>query len=169
MSGSDDTPHEVPRDPGEAGVPRQEGPTRVYESDDLAVVWDATRCVHVATCLAALPQVFDVRRRPWVDVSAADDEEIAAAVRLCPTGALKYEARGDFPEEEPDDVTTVQAGHLGPLYLRGRVRLVDGHGRLIAEETRVALCRCGASMHKPYCDNSHRLVRRQRPVPEAED
>jgi len=157
-----------PDDPRKAGVPRQDGPTRVYESDGLAVVWDATRCVHVATCLRALPEVFDVTRRPWVDVEGAPDEQIAAAVRLCPTGALKYEPRGDFPAEEPDGVTTVQAGNLGPLYLRGRVRLVDGHGRLIAEETRVALCRCGASAHKPYCDNSHRLVRPQRQVPEEE-
>src|SRR5918992_1183082 len=156
-------------DPRKAGVPRQSGPTRVYESEELAVVWDATRCVHVATCLRALPEVFDVRRRPWVDVEGAPDEQIAEAVRLCPTGALKYESRGDFPAEEPDPVTTVQAGHLGPLYLRGRVRLVDGHGRLIAEETRVALCRCGASAHKPYCDNSHRLVRPQRQVPDTSD
>jgi uncharacterized Fe-S cluster protein YjdI len=158
----------APDDPRSAGVPRQSGPTRVYESDDLAVVWDATRCVHVATCLQALPEVFDVRRRPWVDVEGAPDEQIAAAVRRCPTGALKYEPRGEYPAEEPDAVTTVQAGNLGPLYLRGRVRLVDGHGRLIAEETRVALCRCGASAHKPYCDNSHRLVRPQRQVPDQD-
>jgi uncharacterized Fe-S cluster protein YjdI len=164
---TDSTTEPVPDNPQDAALPRQAGPTRVYESDELAVVWDATRCVHVATCLRALPGVFDVRRRPWVDVSGAPDEEIAAAVRLCPTGALRYEPRGDFPEEEPDEVTTVQAGHLGPLYLRGRIRLVDGHGRLIAEETRVALCRCGASAHKPYCDNSHRLVRPQREVPES--
>ncbi|MEA2446698.1 MAG: hypothetical protein QOK47_335, partial [Actinomycetota bacterium] len=84
-----------------------------------------------------------------------------------PTGALKYESHEGFPDEEPDEVTTVRAGHLGPLYMRGRIRLVDGHGRLIAQETRVALCRCGASANKPYCDNSHRLVGKHRPVPEA--
>jgi uncharacterized Fe-S cluster protein YjdI len=159
-------PTAQPDHPLEAGAPRTAGPTRIYEREELAVVWDATRCTHVAECLAALPRVFDVTRRPWVDVTAADAESIAAAIRLCPTGALKYEAREDFPAEEPDDVTTVRAGRIGPLYMRGKVRLVDGHGRLIAEETRVALCRCGASANKPYCDNSHRLVRRNRPVPE---
>jgi hypothetical protein len=111
----------------------------------------------VAECLRAQPEVFDVRRRPWVDVGAADAEAIAGAIRLCPTGALQYEARGEFPPEEPDDVTTVKAGTVGPLYVRGKVRIVDGHGRLIAEESRVALCRCGSSANKPYCDNSHRL------------
>lgn len=156
----------APDHPREAGPPRTTGPTRTYERDELVVLWDATRCTHVAECLAALPEVFDVRRRPWVDVSASDAERIAETIRLCPTGALKYEPRGDWPEEQPDDVTTVRAGHLGPLYIRGKIRLVDGHGRLIAEETRVALCRCGASANKPYCDNSHKLVRRQRDVPE---
>ena len=148
----------VAEDPQQAGTPRLKGPTRTYEREELTVVWDATRCTHVAECLAALPEVFDVTRRPWVDIDAADADQIAAAIRRCPTGALKYESRGTYPEEAADDVTTVRAGNLGPLYLRGRIRLVDGHGRLIAEETRVALCRCGASASKPYCDNSHRLV-----------
>jgi uncharacterized Fe-S cluster protein YjdI/CDGSH-type Zn-finger protein len=148
--------------PREAGVPRTKGPTRTYEREELTVLWDATRCTHVAECLHALPEVFDVTRRPWVEVEASEADAIAAAISLCPTGALKYEARGGFPDEEPDEVTTVRAGHLGPLYLRGRIRLVDGHGRLIADETRVALCRCGASENKPYCDNSHRLLGKDR-------
>ena len=157
----------TPQDPKDAGVPRRRGPTRVYERPELAVIWDATRCTHVAECLRALPDVFDVRRRPWIDIDGADAEEIAEAIHRCPTGALKYEARSGFPDESPEERTTVTAGNLGPLYLRGNVRLVDGHGRLIADETRVALCRCGASSNKPYCDNSHRLLPRDRPVPEG--
>ena len=152
--------------PQQAGVPRRKGPTRTYEREELTVIWDASRCTHVAECLGALPEVFDVARRPWVEVGGADAERVAEAIRLCPTGALKYEARGQFPPERPDETTTVRAGNLGPLYMRGRIRLVDGHGRLIAEETRVALCRCGASANKPYCDNSHRLVRKDRAAPE---
>ena len=152
--------------PREAGVPRTKGPTRTYERDELTIVWDSSRCTHVAECLKALPEVFDVTRRPWVDIEASGADEIAETIRLCPTGALKYEARAEFPDEEGDEVTTVRAGRTGPLYLRGRIRLVDGHGDLIAEETRVALCRCGASSNKPYCDNSHRLVRKDRPLEE---
>lgn len=145
-------------------MPRTKGPTRTYEREELTILWDSTRCTHVAECLKALPDVFDVTSRPWVDIEASDADSIAATIRRCPTGALKYEARGEFPEEQPDDATTVRAGRLGPLYMRGKIRLFDGHGRLIAEETRVALCRCGASANKPYCDNSHRLVTRDRPI-----
>lgn len=153
-------------DPREAGAPRTAGPTRSYERDELAVLWDATKCIHVATCMMALPEVFDSRKRPWVDVNGADAESIARVVRMCPTGALKIAARGDFPEEVPDEPTTIRAGRTGPLFVRGRVQLIDDDNGVVTEETRVALCRCGASANKPYCDNSHRLVRKQRPVPE---
>jgi CDGSH-type Zn-finger protein len=46
----------------------------------------------------------------------------------------------------------------GPLFLRGRIRIKDADGRLIREDTRVALCRCGASENKPFCDGSHRRI-----------
>jgi CDGSH-type Zn-finger protein len=29
-------------------------------------------------------------------------------------------------------------------------------GQLIREDTRVALCRCGGSQNKPFCDGTHR-------------
>ena len=148
-------------DPREAGTPRTTAPTRVYEREELAVVWDATRCIHVGTCFRALPEVFDPRKRPWVDINGAEAEAIAEAVRLCPTGALRIQARGSFPEEEPDRPTTIRAGRSGPLYVRGQVQLQDEDGNLLAEETRVALCRCGASANKPFCDNSHLLSPRR--------
>jgi CDGSH-type Zn-finger protein len=36
---------------------------------------------------------------------------------------------------------------------------VDGNELPLEPGTRVALCRCGASMRKPYCDGSHHRVR----------
>ena len=151
-------------DPREAGNPRTAGPTRVYERAELAVLWDATRCIHVGTCIRALPEVFNPRRRPWVAIEAADAEAIAQAVRLCPTGALKIQSRGDFPREEPDEPTTIEAGRTGARFIRGRVRLVDAEGN-VTEETRLALWWCGASANKPFCDNSHLLVPTERDIP----
>ena len=146
-------------DPREAAPPRTTGPTRTYESDEIRVIWDATRCIHVAKCLHALPEVFDVNARPWVNVEGAPRDEIAAAVLTCPTGALRYEGVNDpgfvEPSEEP---TTVEVRPGGPIYIRGHVKVTGPGGEVIAEENRVALCRCGASQNKPFCDNSHRLI-----------
>jgi CDGSH-type Zn-finger protein len=43
----------------------------------------------------------------------------------------------------------------GPLYLRGRITLPGGTHASVVEYTRVALCRCGTSANKPFCDGSH--------------
>ncbi len=53
------------------------------------------------------------------------------------------------------------AGRLtanGPLILHGRIRHVPREGAPAAEYTQVALCRCGASGNKPFCDGSHAKV-----------
>lgn len=144
-------------DPSESGAPRTRDVTRTYESDRIRVMWDATRCIHTGRCLQLLPQVFDVDARPWVDLAGADAEAVAAAVRACPTDALRYDGAGVAPEQ-PDEPTTVEVCPDGPLFLRGRIALRAPDGRELAEEYRVALCRCGASENKPFCDNSHRLV-----------
>jgi len=47
----------------------------------------------------------------------------------------------------------------GPLLVRGPVELVDEHGFPLPTTRRtVALCRCGASTIKPYCDGTHKLT-----------
>ena len=146
-------------DPSEAGVPGTAGPTRVYEGDGIRVVWDATRCIHVAHCLQALPAVFDTGRRPWVDVTAADAPAIAEAIETCPTGALRYEpVGGALPPEAAEEPTWVEVRRNGPLFLRGNLRVTDSRGKVLAEETRLALCRCGSSRNRPFCDNTHRDV-----------
>ena len=47
----------------------------------------------------------------------------------------------------------------GPLKVTGPVRLVDGDGNefLLPDDGKaIALCRCGQSAEKPFCDRAHR-------------
>ena len=46
----------------------------------------------------------------------------------------------------------------GPLFVRGKVQIVDAQGDVIREDTRIALCRCGQSANKPFCDGTHQAV-----------
>src|SRR4051794_36009741 len=47
----------------------------------------------------------------------------------------------------------------GPYLLRGDFRLTDPGGREIDPRRKtVALCRCGASRRKPFCDGTHKLI-----------
>ena len=47
----------------------------------------------------------------------------------------------------------------GPVLVRGPVRLLDEQGREVAHRrTPVALCRCGKSRLRPFCDGTHKRV-----------
>ena len=130
---------------------------REYMDDRITVYWSPQYCIHTAYCLNAEPDVFDPRRRPWVKLDAADADAIAEAVTRCPTGALSFQRHdGGAQEEVPEDVT-VSPWPNGPLFLRGRVRIKDAQGVAVREATRVALCRCGASENKPFCDGTRRV------------
>jgi uncharacterized Fe-S cluster protein YjdI len=37
-----------------------------------------------------LPQVFDPRRTPWIEMEKASTEQIMEQVKKCPSGALSY-------------------------------------------------------------------------------
>ncbi len=46
----------------------------------------------------------------------------------------------------------------GPLGVAGPVEIISGTGRTINRVERTALCRCGHSANKPYCDGAHAKV-----------
>jgi uncharacterized Fe-S cluster protein YjdI len=153
------------RDAGEGGTgapPRPAEPNRAppavreYATDRITVEWRAERCIHSGNCVRALPMVFDPRRRPWVDVHAADAEAIANAVLRCPSGALYFVRHDGGAEETPDVATTLTPIRNGPLYVRGDVEVRGLDGRPIRAGTRVSLCRCGLARQAPFCDNTCR-------------
>jgi CDGSH-type Zn-finger protein len=52
----------------------------------------------------------------------------------------------------------------GPLLVRGPFRLEDQDGNEIGtDRPTIALCRCGKSRQRPFCDGSHKLVRFRAP------
>jgi uncharacterized Fe-S cluster protein YjdI/CDGSH-type Zn-finger protein len=129
--------------------------TRLYTGDEIDVTYDADRCIHAAECLRGLPAVFDTGRRPWILPSAASADAIAAVIARCPSGALHYTRKDGGTPEAPAVPTTMTPVPGGPLYVRGLIQLRAPDGSLIVEDTRAALCRCGLSENRPFCDNSH--------------
>lgn len=48
----------------------------------------------------------------------------------------------------------------GPLLVRGPFTLLDQDGEeIVVDRGTVALCRCGHSRMRPFCDGTHRLTR----------
>ncbi|MEQ1506683.1 MAG: CDGSH iron-sulfur domain-containing protein [Myxococcota bacterium] len=42
--------------------------------------------------------------------------------------------------------------------MTGNLELVSGTGRTVGKCTKAALCRCGGSANKPFCDGTHRTI-----------
>ena len=131
-----------------------ESKTYEFGNEEIRVSYDVRRCIHAAACVRGLPDVFNPKRQPWVDVDAAPAEEIDEVISRCPTGALAVHYRdGRQPKGAGENTVTVVRD--GPLYLRGDIEVVDKDGNRLLRDSRVALCRCGASKNKPLCDGRH--------------
>ena len=61
-----------------------------YRNDKITVRYDPEICIHAGDCVRGLPSVFDVAKKPWVDVDRALPQDIAAQIEKCPSGALSY-------------------------------------------------------------------------------
>ena len=138
-----------------ADEPRHKEPRRkAYKQDGLTVYWEPRLCIHTGHCFRTLGAVFQPWDTPWIKLERADAGRIAETVRKCPTGALSFEtAEGpETPEVQGLEITVVPDG---PLYVKGDLQLQAEDGTVLRRATRAALCRCGHSKNKPYCDNSH--------------
>lgn len=71
--------------------------TRNYSNGEVTVLWQSDLCSHCGNCVDGLPQVFNIERKPWVDIAAATSQEIVDQVSECPTGAISIseDRRGD--------------------------------------------------------------------------
>jgi CDGSH-type Zn-finger protein len=67
---------------------------------------------------------------------------------------------------------TIEIIENGPYIVTGQVQLKDSDGNAYPAKQRIALCRCGASTTKPFCDGTHSKIGFQaaeRAVPESKE
>ena len=56
---------------------------------------------------------------------------------------------------------SIRCRENGPYVIEGRVVIKDADGNVIppsGDKPHIALCRCGHSESKPFCDGSHKKV-----------
>ena len=126
-----------------------------YATDEIVVEWEPRLYFHSQNCIRSLPKVFDESRRPWVKVDAASADEVEAAVALCPSGALRTRRIG-VSVARRQQTPEVRASPNGPLLVSAGVRILDAEGKVLYEGEKAALCRCGGSADKPFCDGTHK-------------
>lgn len=140
-----------------------------YKNDQIIVHWFPDLCAHPGICLRLLPKVFNLKQRPWVNVDAAEPKEIIRVIDKCPSGALRYSlpegsqvdpqmASGvgniNFEKLNPAAVK-IRVNPNGPLLIEGPAVVIGHNGKLLKEGGKMALCRCGLSGNRPFCDGAH--------------
>ena len=76
--------------------------------------------------------------------------KVASTVRRGGKGHLAMQGTPTLPYR-------IQMSAKGPYMIKGyKVVVVDSEGNEIEKEGTVALCRCGLSNKKPFCDGAHR-------------
>jgi CDGSH-type Zn-finger protein len=80
-----------------------------------------------------------------------------AATRGAPPASVAPDVAVEDPIDEPAATLTLYPD--GPLVLRGDFEIRSVDGACIESGRTVALCRCGRSAVKPFCDGSHKIAR----------
>ena len=125
-----------------------------YPGADIDVQWDGRLCIHVGECGNAKGDLFVAGREPWCMPDSCSTAEVREVVERCPSGALTYRDKTGAKEQAPaDNVVTVV--YNGPLYVTGDLAIEGAPADMPGVRFRAALCRCGQSQSKPFCDNSH--------------
>jgi CDGSH-type Zn-finger protein len=135
---------------------RRRDHTDLYHGDGITVHDNRHACAHAEECIHGAPEVFHKMHRPWVTPEGADADQLAEVIRRCPSGALAY-SRDGLERRDVERPPHVRVMPGGPYRVEGRVELA------VAEEDwaegvsreHYALCRCGGSANKPFCDGTH--------------
>jgi CDGSH-type Zn-finger protein/uncharacterized Fe-S cluster protein YjdI len=117
---------------------RENGPLAFHAAVDLAgmgTMFRATLC----RCGAS-------SRKPFCDGSHVKSGFVATGEP--PTATADALAQRNGP-------VSVTPRRNGPLVVRGNLELCAGTGRVVSRLTTAALCRCGGSKNKPFCDGTH--------------
>ncbi len=131
-----------------------------YEGKEITLHDNRGICSHAGFCTSKLASVFKLKTEPWIDPDGASAEELIAAAKRCPSGALSYSIEG-VEQRDQDRPPQVLVSRNGPYYVTGGIELENEARGEGASEEHYALCRCGDSKNKPFCDGTHWRVKFQ--------
>jgi len=134
-----------------------------YTNGEVTVFWKAELCIHSANCLIGLPDVFDSGKRPWINIHGSNSKDIMKVVDSCPSRALTYlkntkllPSRPRKSNKKTTKFARIQILKDGPLIISGNFLIRDSNKKKVRIKNRIAaLCRCGSTRKKPFCDGSH--------------
>ena len=130
-----------------------------YTNGEITVTWDKNTCIHSGNCVRGLLAVFNPKAKPWVNMEGASTNEIAKAVKNCPSAALKLEwNKKMIPESKrgKEGETLIKIIQDGPIMVAGDFSVINSDGKELEKKDKAFFCRCGNSGNKPFCDGTHK-------------
>jgi CDGSH-type Zn-finger protein len=125
-----------------------------YTGSEVTIYDNRGICQHAGFCTDNLATVFKLHQDPWIDPNGAKADAIISQVRQCPSGALSYAVRRtEHRDQQRSPAITVSKD--GPYRVTGGVELKAETWGEGASQEHYALCRCGGSKNKPFCDGTH--------------
>jgi len=133
---------------------RTEDKLESYQGKDVSIHYNKLLCSHAGSC-GKLKIVFDPERTPWIDPDKGAVDEIKKVIKACPSGALSFsEGKNNQPQHLVSNECCMTIETNGPYHISG-IALEATDAMQGSSLEKYALCRCGASKNKPYCDGSH--------------
>lgn len=126
-----------------------------YPGSRAEISWHGELCIHIGECGRAKGELFVGGRKPWCQPDVAGDDELRDIVTRCPSGALSFSFADGSLSETASAENIISIIYNGPLFVRGELEIENASPEAPGLKFRAALCRCGQSKNKPYCDNSH--------------
>ena len=147
---------------------------KTYTNGEVTVYWKPDLCIHSTKCFHSLPEVFNPKIRPWIQLDKSSTDKIIETVKNCPSGALSFKNNSESSneaktmeeptapiqetEQKPEASVRIQVSPNGPLLVTGNAIIVNTDGTETIKEGKFALCRCGQSTRKPFCDGTHKTI-----------
>jgi CDGSH-type Zn-finger protein len=125
-----------------------------FKGEKLTISDNPGICSHAGYCDGNSPKVFWTFEKDRVAHPDKDDTaKTIKTIRMCPSGALAYKLNGKL-QDKYHDQEEIHVSKNGPYFIRGGI-ILENKDQPDAKE-HYALCRCGLSKNKPYCDGNHR-------------
>ncbi len=90
---------------------------RLYENQDITVFWDSDKCFHSKRCVTGCPEVFDITKKPWINIENAPTAKVWKAVSDCPSGALtityNHDVKISYDEAKSCSTASFEADVIG--------------------------------------------------------
>ena len=126
-----------------------------YAGTEIDVEWDSRLCIHIGECGGAKGELFVAGRDPWCLPDLISVDETKEIVERCPSGALVCKTKAGQVGETAAAENTLTVSYQGPYFVKGELAIEQSPDDMPGTQFRAALCRCGLSKNKPFCDNSH--------------